>query len=88
MQVLKKPETVTITGISHNGLDKMLIIKGKIVKNTNFTSCRTQIEIKVVAEIKEITKNYQVRHWIVVYGDHSNLIRKTDEMFGIESILF
>jgi len=88
LQVLKKPETVTITGISHNKLDKMLIIKGKIVKNTNFTSCRTQIEIKVNSEIKEIAKNYQGRHWIIVYGDHSNIIRKTNEMFGIESILF
>ena len=87
LQVLKKPGVVTITGLSHNMLDKMLIIKGRIVRNTNFATCRTQIELEVEGEIKEITENYQGRHWILVYGDHTNIIERTNEMFGLKSIV-
>ena len=88
LQVLKSPETVTITGISGNSLDKMLIIKGKIERNTYFSTCRTQVEIKVDKEVKEIAKNYQGRHWILVYGDHREIIKKVNEALGIESIVY
>ncbi|RKY92161.1 hypothetical protein DRQ15_03075 [candidate division KSB1 bacterium] len=84
-QVLKSPETVTITGISHN-LDRMLIIGGKIEANTYFSTCRTQVEIKVDEDVKQVAENYQGRHWILVYGDHKEVIKRTNEVLGIESI--
>ncbi len=84
-QVLKNPETVTITGISHN-LDRMLIIRGKIETNTYFSTYRTQVQIKVNGDVKQTAENYQGRHWILVYGDHEEIIKRTNEMLGIESI--
>jgi len=54
----------------------MLIIKGKIERNTYFPTCRTQVEIKLDKDVKEIAKNYQGRHWILVYGDHREIIEK------------
>jgi L-fucose isomerase-like protein len=88
LQILKGFETVTVTGISGDSLDKMLIIKGKIVKNTYFSTCRTQVEIKVNSEVKDIAKDYQGRHWIMVYGDHSKIIQKVNDTLGIESITY
>jgi len=87
VKVLKKENTtVTITGISHDKLDEMLIIVGKIVKNTRLPTCRTQIVVKV-QDAKKILENYKGRHWIVVYGDHSEIISKTNEILGIKSII-
>lgn len=87
-QVLKSPETVTITGISGDSLDKMLIIKGRIERNTYFATCRTQVEIKIDGDVKEIAENYQGRHWILVYGDHREIIKKVNETLGIKSIVY
>jgi len=87
-QVLKNPETVTITGISHNFLNKMLIIKGEIQRNTYFSTCRTQVEIKIDNEVKEIAKNYQGRHWIMVYGDHRESLKRANNVLGVESIIY
>lgn len=87
-QVLKNPEKVTITGISHSFLNKMLIINGEIQRNTYFPTCRTQVEIKINNEVKEIAKNYQGRHWIMVYGDHRESLKRVNEVLGIESIVY
>ncbi len=87
-QVFKSFETVTITGLSGNQMDRMLIIKGKIQRNTYFSTCRTQVEISVGSEVKDIAKDYQGRHWIMVYGDHSKIIQKVNDILGIESIIY
>jgi len=85
VKVLKKEDsTVTITGISHDKMDEMMVIVGKIVKNTKLPTCRTQIVVKV-SNAKEILENYKGRHWIIVYGDHSEIIKKTNEILGIET---
>jgi len=87
-QVFKSSETVTVTGISVNQLDRMLVIKGKIERNTYFSTCRTQVVIKVDSEVKDIAKDYQGRHWIMVYGDHSRIIQRVNDTLGVESIVY
>ena len=86
IHVLKQPEAVTITGISEDLLDKMLVISGKIKRNTYFNTCRTQVEIEVDQDVEEIAKNYQGRHWIYVYGDYRKNIKKVNDILGIETI--
>ncbi|MCD6505690.1 hypothetical protein J7M22_03600 [Candidatus Poribacteria bacterium] len=86
-QVFKEAgERVTITGISHDSLDKMLIISGEIEENTLFSTCRSQVIIRV-NDAKEIAESYQGRHWIVVYGDHREMIGKANEVLGIQSVM-
>jgi len=47
VKVLKRENSiVTITGISHDKMDEMIIIVGKIVKNTRLSTCRTQIVVE------------------------------------------
>ena len=40
-----------------------------------------------VNDAKEIAESYQGRHWIVVYGDHREMIGKANEVLGIQSIM-
>jgi len=86
-QVFKeKGGKVTLTGLSHDSLDKMLIVAGEIEENTYFSTCRSQVIIKV-NDAKAVTEHYQGRHWIVVYGDHREVIEKTNEVLGMESVM-
>lgn len=87
LQILKQPGPVTVTGISHDMLDKMVIVRGDLVRNTAFPSCRTQLEINVPGGIQKLAENYEGRHWALVYGDQSKKIAKANELLGIESII-
>ena len=87
LQVLKQPGPVTVTGISHDTLDKMVIVRGDLVRNTAFPSCRTQLEISVPGGIRKLAECYEGRHWALVYGDQSKKISKANELLGIESII-
>lgn len=87
LQVLKQPGPVTVTGISHDKLDKMVIVRGNLVRNTSFASCRTQVEIDVPGGIKKLADNYEGRHWALVYGDQSEKIARANELLGIESLI-
>ena len=53
----------------------------------NLATCRTQIELEVEGDIKEIAENYQGRHWILVYGDHTNIIERTNKIFDLKSVV-
>lgn len=88
LQIIKKPGPVTVTGISHDKMDKMIAIRGNIVRNTTFSTCRTQLELDVPGDIREIVKNYQGRHWALVYGDQTRKIQLADQMLGIDCEIF
>lgn len=86
VQVLRKEgETVTVTGISHDKLDRMVVLTGKIVRNTGFASCRTQLELEIDGDVKALAEAYEGRHWALVYGDHSKEIVLANTLLGIES---
>ncbi|MBO4423689.1 MAG: hypothetical protein J5879_09630 [Clostridia bacterium] len=87
LQVIKKPGPVTITGISHDGMDKMVIVRGELIRNTSFPSCRTQLEIDVPGGVKKLAECYEGRHWALVYGDQSRKIANANGMLGIESVV-
>ena len=84
--VSKKPERITITAISESSLDKMLVMNAKIERNTYFPTCRTQVVMKMDKDVKEIAKHYEGRHWIYVYGDHAETVKKVNKILGIETI--
>lgn len=89
IQTLKEEGALaTITGISHDKMDSMIIIRGNIRRNTAFPTCRTQLELDVRGDIREIAEKYQGRHWIMVYGDHSESIKRTNNVMGIETVIF
>lgn len=88
LQIIKEEGPVTVTGISHDKMDKMIVIRGNIVRNTAFSTCRTQMELDVEGDIKEIVENYQGRHWALSYGDQSSKIKLANDMLGIESKIF
>ena len=79
---------MTVTGISHDKMDEMIVIRGNIVRNTAFSSCRTQVEIDVEGDIREITENYEGRHWAMVYGDQSRKIQLAGQMLGLNVKIF
>ena len=68
-------------------MDEMIIIRGNIVRNTAFPSCRTQMELQVEGDISEIAQQYQGRHWALVYGDQSEKIGNANRMPGIRTKL-
>lgn len=88
LQVLKESGPVTVTGISHDNMDKMIVIRGNIVRNTAFSSCRTQMEIDVEGDIKEIAEQYEGRHWALVYGDQSRKLQLANDILGIQTLIF
>ncbi len=85
LQVIKKPGPVTVTGLSHDGMDKMVVVRGEFIRNTSFPSCRTQLEIDVPGGIKKLAECYEGRHWALVYGDQSQKICNANAALGIES---
>ncbi|MBQ7446252.1 MAG: hypothetical protein IJS71_10035 [Clostridia bacterium] len=88
LQILKQPGPVTVTGISHDKLDKMVIVRGNLIRNTAFPSCRTQVVIDLTeGSIKDLAEHYEGRHWALVYGDQSEKIARANDMLGIESII-
>ena len=87
LQIMKQPGPVTVTGISHDKLDRMVIVRGNLIRNTAFPSCRTQVEIEVPGGIKKLAENYEGRHWAMVYGDQSEKIARANDMLGIESVI-
>ncbi|MBR4256845.1 MAG: hypothetical protein IKQ18_06735 [Clostridia bacterium] len=87
LQVLKQPGPVTVTGISHDRMDKMVVVRGELLRNTSFPSCRTQVVIDVPGGVKKLAGLYEGRHWALVYGDQSKKIEKANQMLGIESII-
>lgn len=86
IHVLKSPENITITGISESSLDRMIIINGRIERNTYLPTCRTQVEISIEGDVKNIANNYDGRHWVYVYGNHNAVIKKVNDLFGITTL--
>lgn len=87
LQILKQPGPVTVTGISHDNMDKMVIVRGNLIRNTAFPSCRTQVVIDVPGGVRKLAECYEGRHWAMVYGDHSGEIARANEILGIENII-
>ena len=85
IQVIKKQGPVTVTGISHDKLDKMIVIRGNIVKNTAFPSCRTQMVLNVKGDIKELAECYEGRHWAMAYGDQTQKLKNANKLLGIDT---
>ena len=88
LQIIKEEGPVTVTGISHDKMNKMIVIKGNIVRNTAFSTCRTQMELDVEGDIREIVENYQGRHWALSYGDQGRKLQLANDMLGIETKIF
>lgn len=87
IQVMREPGDVTIVGLAHNSIDRMVIVKGRMVRNTSFASCRTQMEIEIDGDIQDLANNYQGRHWALVYGDYTDALVRANELMDIESII-
>lgn len=85
IQVMKKEGPVTVTGISHDKLDKMVVVRANIVRNTAFPSCRTQMELDIAGDIKELAECYEGRHWALVYGDSSERIARACGVLGMKT---
>ncbi|MFT3984885.1 MAG: hypothetical protein QM697_13340 [Lachnospiraceae bacterium] len=88
LQIVKEPGPVTITGISHDTMDEMIVIQGELIRNTAFSSCRTQVEIDVQSDICEIVNSYQGRHWVMVYGDQTKKIKNANDLLKISTKIF
>ena len=69
-----KLEDATILRISSN-LKDYFISEGKILNNLNDPNlCRTQIEVKLDTDVKELLKHPCGNHHIIFYGHHKELI--------------
>lgn len=88
LQILKEEGPVTLTCISHDQMDKMVVVRANIVRNTAFPTCRTQVEMDVQGDIKDIDLAMDGRHWMMVYGDQSEKIKLANDMLGIETKIF
>lgn len=73
---------VTVAGLSAD-LDKMLIVKGRVVGTPDRRICRSQIEVKV-NDASKILQNFQGSHWILTYGDCSKELKVICKAKGIE----
>lgn len=89
LQILKEEGPVTLTYISHDQMDKMVVIRANIVRNTAFPTCRTQVELDVPeGSVRDIDLQMDGRHWMMVYGDQSQKIKRANDMLGIETVIF
>lgn len=70
-------------------MDKMVVIRANIVRNTAFPTCRTQVELDVPeGSVRDIDLQMDGRHWMMVYGDQSQKIKRANDMLGIETVIF
>jgi len=67
-------------------LEKMVVTKGKILRNTDYPICRNQIEVEV-ADSKKLWENWVGFHWVMVYGDYIEEMQEACKMLGIECIV-
>ena len=70
-----KEEDVTILRISSN-LKNYFLSEGHIIRNLDDPNlCRTQIEVHLDCDVKEILKNPCGNHHIIFYGRHKKLLK-------------
>lgn len=81
-----KAGEVTIAGFSFD-LDKMLIVKGKVVGSPDLKICRSQVEVKV-SNASQILENWQGFHWALVYGDYVEELKAICKMKEIEALVY
>ncbi len=83
--LLREEQEVTITGLSYDKLDTLMVAKGVIKKNTGFPTCRTQVEVKV-ENCRKLLDNYHGRHWMLVYGDYKEKLQSLCNLLGINFV--
>lgn len=67
-------------------LEKIVVTKGKILRNTDYPVCRNQLEVEV-PDSKKLWENWVGFHWVMVYGDYVEEIQEACKMLGIECIV-
>ncbi len=77
---------VTVAGLSAE-LDKMLIIKGKVIGTPNLRICRSQVEIEA-DNVQQILEDWQGFHWALVYGDYTKELQLICKTKAIEPIVY
>lgn len=71
-----KEEDVTVLRISSN-LKDYYLDEGKIIRNLEESNlCRTQIEVKMDNDVRQILQNPCGNHHIIFYGRHQKLIKE------------
>jgi len=78
--------TVTIAGLSFD-LDKMLIVRGKVIGTPDLRICRSQVEVKV-KDPTGILEDWQGFHWILVYGDYVKELQAICKVKEIKPIVY
>ena len=80
-------QKVTVCRIGEN-LGKMLICTGKIAENLNDPNmCRTQIKVKLDANVRDLVSNTLGNHHILSLGDHKEELTEFCKLKNIVPIL-
>jgi len=81
-----KEGEVTVAGFSFD-LDKMLIVRGRVMGTPDLRICRSQVEVKV-NNASQILENWQGFHWVLVYGDYTEELKAICKMKGITPLVY
>lgn len=78
----KEGQEVTIAGVSHE-FDEMIACRGKIRRNTDYHICVSQTEVEV-DDAKFLFDNFSGFHWVLVYGDWMEELKKAVDLLGMK----
>lgn len=78
----KEGQEVTLAGASHE-FDEMIACKGVIKRNTDYHVCISQAEIEV-EDASFLFDNFQGFHWVLVYGDWMEELKKACDLLGMK----
>lgn len=75
-------QKVTLAGISHD-FNEMIASEGLIERNTDYHICISQAEVKV-DNAEFLFDNFQGFHWVMVYGDWMDELKKACDLLGVK----
>lgn len=75
-------QKVTLAGVSHD-FRKMIATDGKITRNTDYHICISQAEVEV-KNAQYLLDNFRGFHWVMVYGDWMEELKKACDLLNIE----
>ncbi len=75
-------QKVTLAGVSHD-FDEMIAAEGKITRNTDYHICISQAEVRV-SDAQFLFDNFKGFHWVMVYEDWMEELKKACDLLGIE----
>ncbi|KXB07673.1 hypothetical protein AKJ51_00575 [candidate division MSBL1 archaeon SCGC-AAA382A20] len=78
----REGQEVTLAGVSHD-FDEMVATGGKITRNTDYHICISQAELEV-EDAKFLFDNFKGFHWVLVYGDWMEELKKAVDLLGME----